>query len=201
MARLLTQAQFARKTKYSRARITQLVKQGVIILKNGKVDPGQAGASMEANIDRSRQIKVQAKTKATKTPQLNFTGNGFNTDQQKPTPPDEFNTDPSSNLPSLTDARRNRELIRIQKELIELKKIKEELVPKGEANKMIVALGTATKLAFLNLPRRLAPTLKILTDEREIEVLLRSEIRNIIRTLGESHIRSKDHHVRDHHEI
>jgi hypothetical protein len=64
MARLITQAQFARRSGYSPARITQLVKEGVITLTKGKIDAAQAEAAIEANIDRSRQLKSQAKSQA-----------------------------------------------------------------------------------------------------------------------------------------
>jgi hypothetical protein len=69
----------------------------------------------------------------------------------------------------------------------QLKTKRGQLVQKDEATKMVVALGTAIKLAFQNLPRRLAPALKAITDEREIEIILRSEIKNIIRILEQAH--------------
>lgn len=190
MARLLTQAQFARKTKYSRARITQLVKQGVIILKNGKVDPAQAEAAIEANIDRSRRMKAEAKARAAKTPQMEFSGNGFNTDQKKDDSKNGFNT---KEKPSLTDARRDHELRKMEKTELEIRARRGQLVQKDEAVKWVTAIGSAAKLAFLGLPRRLAGILKTMTDEKEIELLLLSEIRNIIRRELEAPLAKSKH--------
>jgi hypothetical protein len=185
MARLLTQAQFARKTKYSRARITQLVKQGVIILKNGKVDPAQAEAAIEANIDRSRRLKAENKSKTDRSPQMELLPNGFNNGPKNGIVKNEFNADPSP--PSLTDTRRDHEILKMKLTEVQLKTKKGQLVPKGEATKMIVAMGSAIKLAFLNLPRRLADILATMTEPKEIEIVLRSEIKNIIHILEQSH--------------
>jgi hypothetical protein len=189
MPRLLTQAQFARKTKYSRARITQLVKQGVIVLKKGKVDPAQANSAIEANIDRSRQLKAEAKSKPAQTPQMEFAGNGFNTNPKTGTATNGFNTELK---PSLTDARRDHELLKTKISETKLRELRGKLVPKNEATKMVIALGAAIKLTFLSLPRRLAEILAPMTDPKEIELLLRSEIRNVIQILEQArHVKSK----------
>jgi hypothetical protein len=191
MARLLTQAQYARKTKYSRARITQLVKQGVIILKNGKVDQVQAEAAITANIDRSRQSRSEKKSKSQQSPQMSLLQNVFNTDHQNGTKTNGFNTDQKTDLPSLTEVKRDHEIKKMKKTELEIKVKLGQLVPKEETIKMVVALGTAIKLALLNFPRRLAPTLKTLTDEKEIEIYLRSEIKKVIQILEQAHAKSK----------
>lgn len=180
MPRLLTQAQYARKTKYSRARITQLVKQGVIILKNSKVDPTQAEVAIQANIDRSRRERADKKARVSKTPQMEFTGNGFNTDRPGGQNAGSQNGFNNGQVPSLTEARRDHELLKMKLSEVKLKQSRGQLVPKGEATKWLIAAISATKLAFLSLPRRLAGILKSLTDEKEIEILIRSEIKKII---------------------
>jgi hypothetical protein len=226
MARLITQSQFARKTKYSRARISQLVKQGVIILKNQKVDPAQAEPAIEANIDRSRRLKSEAKVKVAQSSQMDLLPNGksgFNNEPQNGKPTGPFNIDPQNGKPTLTDSRRDLVLLNIEKTEIEIKQRRGQLVPKGEATKMVIALGSATKLAFLNLPRRLAEILFTMVMEalwvaikelppatqnllepvirnlkfnsKEIEILLRSEIKNIIHILEQSH-HAKPKHIR-----
>ncbi len=193
MPRLLTRAQFARKTKYSRARITQLVKQGVIILKNGKVDPIQANAAIEANIDRSCQLKAEARAKSIRKPQMEFQGNGFNTERKNGNDSNGFNTDQQTGLPSLTEVRRDHELKKMEKTEIEIEVRRGLLVPKDEGKKMVIALGSAFNLAFKNLPRRLADTLAIMTDPKEIEIFLRSEIKTIFKIMEEAR-RAKPKH-------
>ena len=200
MARLLTQAQYARKIKYSRARISQLVKAGVIQLKKGKIDPAQASDAIEANIDRSRRIKSELKSQRPASPQMELIPTGINIDRKNGTGSSRFNTDQqngyASATQSLTAARRDHEVLKMQLTETQLKERRGQLVPKGEYIKMIIALGSATKLAFLNLPRRLAGTLKVLDDEKEIEALLRSEIRSIIHNLLEQPLHGKHKHSR-----
>jgi len=50
--RLVTQSGFAKRTSYSRARISQLVKEGVIVLVDGKIDPIQAETAIQEKIFR-----------------------------------------------------------------------------------------------------------------------------------------------------
>jgi hypothetical protein len=201
MPRLLTRSQYARrgwrdpqtgeKIKYTRQRITQLVKQGVITLKGDKIDPAQADVAIGANIDRSRRVKEEKKRQAAKTPQLKFSGNGFNNETQRDTTGNGFNTEDGNGKgyegKSLTETRRDLEEKKIILHEIKIKELRGELVPKGEATKMVVALGFAIKLAFLNLPRRLADILATMNEPKEIEILLRSEIKNIIHILEQSH--------------
>lgn len=179
MGRLLTQAQFARRMKYSRGRISQLVKGGVIKPVNGKIDPVQAEAAISANIDVSRQLRSKAASEKShrndsieeKSVQLELLPHG--------------NNGTATNLPSLTEAKRDHELLKMQLTETQIQERSGNLVPKGEAAKWLIALGSASKLAFMNLPKRLAPDLKLLTDEKEIEFLLRSEIQKIIFNLLE----------------
>jgi hypothetical protein len=192
MARLLTQAQYARKTKYSRARINQLVKQGVIILKKGKVDPVQAEAAITANIDRSRQSRSEKKSKSQQSPQMNLLQSVFNTDHQNGAKTNGFNTEIKT-IPSLTDVKRDHELRKIEKIELEIKAKRGQLIPKGEALKYFIHHGIAVKLALLNLPRRVAPTLANLTDPKEIEIFLSSDIKkNIIQMLVQARAKPKN---------
>jgi len=193
MPRLLTQAQYARKTRYSRARINQLVKQGVIILKNRKVNPVQAEVAITANIDRSRRLRSEAKPKIGKSQQMELLPGAFNNDQQKIPSQNGFNNDQQKNpfqagfnndhLSSLTEARRDHELLKIKLTEVQLKIKRGELVPKTEPIKWLVALGSATKLAFQGLPKRLAPIVRLYDDEKKIELIIRREVYRIIREL------------------
>jgi hypothetical protein len=142
----------------------------VIVLKNSKVDPSQAEAAIVANIDRSRQQRAGKKTKAIQNHQMEFSGNGFNTETKMITPGGGFNTDSNQGLPSLTEARRNRELIKIQQDLIELKERKGELVSKTAATEWLSLIITNAKSHLWGLPKRLSDSLfikfmKLLKDE------------------------------------
>jgi len=58
MGRPISQTKFAQKTGYSRARISQLVKQGVIILnEDGKLDFDEASAAIRSKIKRPQRLE------------------------------------------------------------------------------------------------------------------------------------------------
>lgn len=185
MARLITQAQFARRSGYSPARITQLVKEGVIPLTKGKIDPAQAEAAIAANIDRSRQLRSQAtkgrsheaKSQAPKSAQMELPMDGGNGKGYAG--------------PSLTQTRRDHELLKMELTEAQIKVKLGEFVPRGEAMQWVGAITSAAKLGFMNLPRRLAGTLTTLTDEKEIEIYLRSEIQKIFRDILEAPLDAK----------
>ena len=82
-----------------------------------------------------------------------------------------------------TDSRKRKEAARAEREEIMLRKLKEELVPKNASIGWLVALGSAAKQAFQGLPKRLASTVLLCDDEKEIEVIIRNEIYKIIREL------------------
>jgi len=83
----------------------------------------------------------------------------------------------------LTDARRDHELLKMELTELQLKIKRGELVPRGEQIKWLIALGSAAKLAFQGLPRRLAPIVRLYDDEKKIEVIIRDEVYKIIRDL------------------
>jgi hypothetical protein len=184
MPRLLSQAQYARKAKYSRARITQLVKQRVIILKNDKVDPAQADAAIAANIDRSRREKAEKKIKWPKPPQLEFTGNGFNTEHQKETPQNPFNNGNGGKGyegKSLTETRRDLTLLKIETENlkkqlteIDLKLRLGELIERSEVLSLFSYRIQIVKHGLLSFYRSLPPLL-VGKDAREISDILKTK--------------------------
>ena len=68
---------------------------------------------------------------------------------------------------------------RIQDE-IKAQQMSGQVVPRDQAIAWVSKLLTEARLAFLGLPRRLAGSLVILQDEREIESVLRHEITKIL---------------------
>jgi hypothetical protein len=84
---------------------------------------------------------------------------------------------------NLVDVRTRKEAARAEREELIVKKLKGELVPKNASISWLIALGSAAKLAFQGLPKRLAPVVRLHDDEKEIEVIIRNEIYKIIREL------------------
>lgn len=184
MARLLTQAQFARKTKYSRARISQLVKEGIIQLKKGRIDPAQANVAIEANIDRSRRIKTEARSRGVSNRQMELIPTGFNTDQKKGTGSGGFNTDPQQGILSLTETRQRHEAVKMELSKLKLEIEKGTLVPRYQAEEWLCLIIANAKAQFMGMPKRMAGALAVITDEKEIEHQLRKELRRILEEMG-----------------
>ena len=181
MVKLITQAKFARKIKLTPGRISQLVKERVILLVSGRVDPIQAEKAIRDKVDRSRQLDLELKSKSQKI--------------SSSTKTDQIDQKDSNNL-SLTDVRRNHEMLKAELTALHLQIKRGELIYKGEQIKWLISLGTAAKLAFQNLPKRLAPVLAIITDPKKIELITRTEIYQIIREL-EKPLNAAAKHQRD----
>lgn len=190
MARLLTQSQFARRSGYSRARISQLVKQGVIILKNQKVDPAQAEPAIEANIDRSRRLKSEAKSRSGKTLQMELLPNGFNNDSKNAMPQGPFNTQSGNGKgyegKSLTETRRDLTLLKISTEDLK-RQLKEidlriklgELIERSEVLGLFTYRIQIVRQGLLSFHRSLPPLL-VEKDAREISDILKERVFDLL---------------------
>jgi len=175
---LITQAQFARRIKLTKGRISQLVKERVIVLVNGKVDPIQAEKAIRNKVDRTRQLHLELKSQSqTKFSTAQIEAKSETQKEVQTTNQGDY--DPFS----LTGARRDHELLKAELTALQLQIKRGELIPKGEQIKWLIALGSATKLAFQGLPKRLAPIVRLYDDEKKIEVIIRDEIYKIIREL------------------
>lgn len=187
MPRLLTQAQFARKLKYSRARICQLVKTGIIQLKNGRIDPRQARAAIEANIDRTRRVRSESAKKGKKkrvqseeSPQMQLLPGILNTDPQGRLVTTDLTLNPELNEFSFTETKRQHEAVKMELSKLKLEIEKGNLVSKNQAIEWLSLLVSNAKARFLGLPKRMAGPLAAISNEKEIEYKLRSEIREIL---------------------
>lgn len=191
MAKLLTQAQFARKLKYSRARICQLVKSGIIQLKNGRIDPRQANAAIEANIDRTRRVRSESakngkkkRVQSEENPQTQLLPGILNTDPKKEARHNGFNTHPQLGVFSFTETKRQHEAVKMELSKLKLEIEKGNLVPRDEVGELLSLIVNKAKIKLLGLPKRMAGSLAAISDEREIEYKLRQEIRKILEELG-----------------
>ena len=85
---------------------------------------------------------------------------------------------------NLTDVRTRKEAARAEREELIVKKLKGELVLKDQAERWLLGHVDEAKTAFLGLPRRMGPTLAPVSDEKEVEFVLRKEIREILEELS-----------------
>lgn len=84
---------------------------------------------------------------------------------------------------SLEEAKRRYEIARANKAELQAAQLRGNLMERGEAIQWVTALVSEARLAFLALPRRLAPVLYG-KEIREIEALIREEISRILGKLS-----------------
>jgi hypothetical protein len=85
---------------------------------------------------------------------------------------------------NLTDVRTRKEAARAEREELIVKKLKGELVPKNWAMEFLSLQFNIAKSHLWGLPKRMAGELAPIPDQKEIEQLLRREIRQILERLA-----------------
>ena len=85
---------------------------------------------------------------------------------------------------SLVDERASHERLKKELTALKLQREKGELVPRYQAEEWLMTLVGEAKVALLGLPRRLAPSLILLQEEKGVEFQLREEVRRILKELG-----------------
>jgi len=171
MAKLISRAQFARKMGLSKARITQLVKGGVISLVNGKIDAEKAEGEILGSIDRRvDSTKGKARLRKKSSPRL---------------------TEGNGQTQTLTEARRQTELLKAELLVLRLQVERGDLIPKNEPIEWFISAFMPVKHAIMNFAARMTPHLVqagLVTPENQKEtfILLRSECYSMIRELGKA---------------
>lgn len=82
-------------------------------------------------------------------------------------------------------ARAEREVARAEKEQLELEKLKGSLVSIEEVRRDANQIGALLKKALFSIPDRISCELSGMTDQQEIFVLLRNELREAMETVAE----------------
>jgi hypothetical protein len=162
MAKLLTRAEFARKIGRSRGRITQLVKAGVIRVEDGKIDFEEGKARLAASVDSRSEGSPKPRKQRFSVP---IESNG---------------------LQSLTDVRRDHELLKKQLTGLQLEIAKGNLVPRDQAIQWVIDQIMVAKSGFLSLPYRLREPLAVVSDPKEIFQILRKEVRELLTRMANS---------------
>jgi hypothetical protein len=166
MAKLLSQAQFARKMKKSRSWVCGLIKQGVVgLVSGGKIDSEEAKKRIEAFVDSkaNRKSKLKPRPRNKRSPQSTLS-NGERT---------------------LIEVRRDNEILKGELLAIKLRIEQGDLVAKGESIQWLSSMVAVAKSAFWNMPRRMGEILSSIADPKEVELQLRKEIRIILEQLAE----------------
>lgn len=167
----LTQAQYARRIGRSPSRISQLVKCGIIQLTKGRIDPVQADAAIEANIDRSREVRSELMRirNANHHRQLNLLD-----------PPND-----DEPVVSLAETRRQHEAVKMELSRLRLEVERGNLVPRNQLLEWGTLIVANARIRLLGMPRRTAEIFAAMQDPCEIEELHRREIREVLTEMAQ----------------
>lgn len=159
MSELMTQAAYAASKKVSRQAINKLVKQGKLVLIEGKIDPAVADALLLERVDPAR-----SKTAAGLAGQ----------DDKTPAPKRE------SDASRFYRAKADREEAEAERAQLELEKLRGDLLEREPIERALFEAGRMFRDQVLNVPKRIAGDLAAMTDAAAIEERLVAELRRAL---------------------
>ncbi len=165
---LLSQAQYARRIGRSPSRISQLVRSGILVLVNGRVDPEQADIAIQAAIDQSRQARSEIMKSRNESRQMELLVNHHN----------------EAAALSLTDTRQQHEALKLELTRLRLEIERGNLVPRNQQIEWLIPIISTARIRLLGLPRRTSETFAALTDPKKIEEVHMAEIKGILREMA-----------------
>jgi len=177
---LITQAEWARRHGFSRQYVSRLVKQGIVRLSNGQIDPAKADAALAAMRDPARPSRRGAvQNEVRREPAREVA------DRPAVRPTSEsLALPPSGDLPTLFLRTRIKSEVE-RARLLELK-AKVESGRYVDAEEVAAAAFNKARIArdaLLSIADRLAPILAAQSDAAAIHAALSSEIRTALQEL------------------
>jgi hypothetical protein len=177
---LITQAEWARRHGFSRQYVSRLVKQGIVRLSNGQIDPAKADAALTAMRDPARPLRRGAvQNEVRREPAREVA------DRPAVRPTSESLALPQSgDLPTLFLRTRIKSEVE-RARLLELK-AKVESGRYVDAEEVAAAAFNTARIvrdALLSIADRLAPILAAESDAAAIHAALSSEIRTALHEL------------------
>jgi hypothetical protein len=179
MPSLISQSEYARQRGVSRQYVSRLVKQGVIALENGKIDPARADAALAARRDPARpERRKPIKTDTQRIRETPAQDASVSTDLG-PLPGSS-----GGDLPKMLLKTRIKSELEKGK-LLEIK-AKVEAGKYVEADEVKVAAFNKARIVrdgLLNIPDRMASLLAAENDAAKIHTILNAEIRSVLEEL------------------
>lgn len=181
MTKLISQAEYARRRGVSRQYVSRLVRDGVIALHDGKIDPASADAALAARRDPARPVRRKAGGSEAELSQTQEPSAG-----DAPTPSETVRLPGGAggDLPKmLLKTRIKSELEKGR--LLEIK-ARVEAGKYVDADEVKVAAFNKARIVrdgLLNIPDRVASMLAAETDEHKVHELLSMEIRAVLEEL------------------
>lgn len=176
---LITQAEWARRRGFSRQYVRRLVQKGLVRLIDGKVDPAQANAALNAIREPARAVR-----RATPRGAETDSQSTINASRHAPSSPDPVSLPQGGDLPTLLLKTRIKSEAERGK-LLELK-AKVEAGKYVDADEVKVAAfnkGRVTRDNLLNIPDRLSGMLAAENDAAKVHALLSAEMRQALNAL------------------
>jgi hypothetical protein len=177
---LITQAEWARRHGFSRQYVSRLVKQGIVRLRDGRIDPAQADAALAAMRDPARPLRRGVvQNEAQREPAREVADRPA----VRPTS-DSLALPQSGDLPTLFLRTRIKSEVE-RARLLELK-AKVESGRYVDAEEVSAAAFNRARIvrdALLSIADRLAPILAAESDAAAIHAALSSEIRTALQEL------------------
>ena len=171
----ISQREYARRKGWQPSYINKLVKQGIVPLCEGRVDPAEADAAIVRHRDPARKRR-QARTGA--APQQGNEGSAVHSDNGS----DEIELDDTV---SYAQARAVREAYRARREKLLYEQLRGRLLDAGELKTAAFKKARIVREALLNIPGRVSAVLAAESDEANVRTLLIAEIREALEALTE----------------
>ena len=155
---LETKAAFARRIGVSSPRITQLVGRGMPVTADGRVDVAAALAWLEDNLDTSKRTHGAKPAPVSKASKSNAPGPA----PSAPVTPVRPSGNPAPSVggpggPSLAEAKRLHELVKVQRAKLALERERDELVSRNAVHVAVFSWARQERDSWLAWCRRVVP--------------------------------------------
>ncbi len=172
----VSQREYARRKGWQPSYVNKLVKQGVIPLREGRVDPAEADAAIARHRDPARkrgQARTRARAQQNDEGRVSHQSNGT----------DEVELDDTV---SYAQARAVREAYRARREKLLYEELRARLLDTEEVKTAAFNKARVVREALLNIPDRVSAVLAAESDQAKVRTLLVAEIREALEELTDT---------------
>ncbi len=172
----VSQREYARRKGWQPSYVNKLVKQGIITLRDGRVDPTEADTAIARHRDPARK-RGRAQTRARSKP------NEEESASHKSDGSDEIELDDTV---SYAQARAVREAYRARREKLLYEELRGRLLDAGDVKAAAFNKARVVREALLNIPDRVSAVLAAESGEAKVRTLLVAEIREALEALTDT---------------
>lgn len=218
MVGLITQAEYARRIGVSKVAVHKWVRAGIIPLRDGLIDPGEADRCRAAHCDPTRskglavampQSEPPSSKKAEKPEVVPVAKKRKSPRAEKPagakqpaapepqpttpeptTPEDTADEQPEA-VPTLNSARLEGEILKNKKRALELDEARGKLVDREKTKRAVFALARQEREHWQNWPARIAPVMaaELGIDTKRLQGVLDRRVREHLAEIADGQLR------------